>query len=375
PRGERAAGTAPGGDPDRERGAGTEGAAPNTYTVRLDRSRPVETLTVMTDPVAAGGAGTGFLEAYVPGEGWRRIGPLAASGWTQADLKGLRAEALRVVWTGPGAAPRVRSLVPWFADGPRAGLALSRTETDAEIGGPAQRVDVILEGRRAAEVRGPLTAGAPRGITVRLPAQAVVPRGTTATVPLEVSVAPDVPSGSYEVPVSFDGQRQVLTVRAFPRTGGPDLARTGTASSSGDETPDFPAALANDGDPETRWSSPVEDGAWWQVELAEPARIGQVVLHWQDAHASRYRVQVSSDGRAWRTAATVRDGRGGRESVRMDAADTRFLRVQGDARATEYGYSLWAVETYAVAEAPAGGPGGPGTPQGEPADPPPPGSP
>ncbi|MFI9003830.1 beta-N-acetylglucosaminidase domain-containing protein [Streptomyces sp. NPDC053541] len=379
PRGERAAGTAPGGDPDRERGAGPGGAAPDTYTVRLDRSRPVETLTVMTDPVAAGGAGAGFLEAYVPGEGWRRIGPLAASGWTQADLKGLRAEALRVVWTGPGAAPRVHSLVPWFADGPRAGLALSRTETDAEIGGPAQRVDVTLEGRRAAEVRGPLTAAAPRGITVRLPAQAVVPRGTTATVPLEVSVAPDVPSGSYEVPVSFDGQRQVLTVRAFPRTGGPDLARTGTASSSGDETPDFPAALANDGDPETRWSSPVEDGAWWQVELAEPARIGQVVLHWQDAHASRYRVQVSSDGRVWRTAATVRDGRGGRESVRMDAAGTRFLRVQGDSRATEYGYSLWAVETYAVAEAPAGGPdgpgGGPGTPQGEPADPPPPGSP
>ncbi|MFE5298588.1 beta-N-acetylglucosaminidase domain-containing protein [Streptomyces sp. NPDC056632] len=340
----------------RDRGSGVRAdAGQDAYTVRLDRSRPVETLTVMTEP----GTAAGFLEAYVPGEGWRRLGPLAASGWTQADLKGLRAEALRIVWGGAGPG-RVRSLVPWFADEPRAGLELARTETDAEIGGPAQRVDVVLEGRRAAEVRGALTTRAPEGITVRLPKEAVVPRGTRATVPLEVSVAADVPAGSYTVPVSFAGEERVLTVRAFPRTGGPDLARTATASSSGDETPDFPAAYALDGDPATRWSSPLEDGAWWQMELAEPARIGRVVLHWQDAHASRYRVQVSADGRTWRTAATVRDGRGGVESVRMDAAGTRFLRVQGDARATEYGYSLWTVETYAVEERPAvpGQPGG-----------------
>ncbi|MFJ9826069.1 beta-N-acetylglucosaminidase domain-containing protein [Streptomyces sp. NPDC101160] len=341
-----------GADRERRPDVKPEAATPDgSYTVRLDRSRPLTALTVMTEPGAgAGGGPVGFLEAYVPGEGWRRIGPLTASGWTQADLKGLRADALRVVWDGaPG---RVRSLVPWFADEPRAGLELARGETDAEIGGEAQRVDVTLVGRSAGEVRGPLAARPPKGITVRLPKEATVLRGTKSVVPLEVSVAADVPSGSYTVPVSFEGEERVLTVRAFPRTGGPDLARTATASSSGDETPDFPAAYALDGDPATRWSSPLEDGAWWQMELAEPARVGRVVLHWQDAFASRYRIQVSADGRVWRTAATVRDGRGGVESVRMDAPDTRFLRVQGDARGSEYGYSLWAVEAYAVEEAP-----------------------
>lgn len=154
----------------------------------------------------------------------------------------------------------------------------------------------------------------------------------------------------YEVPLTFGGQESTLTVRAFPRTGGPDLARTAKASSSGDETPDFPASAASDGDPETRWSSPVEDGAWWGTELPKPVRLGQVVLNWQDAYASRYRIQVSADGRVWRTAATVAEGRGGRESVRMDAKDTRFIRVQGESRATEYGYSLWSVEAYAVAD-------------------------
>ncbi|MFE9136640.1 beta-N-acetylglucosaminidase domain-containing protein [Streptomyces sp. NPDC007355] len=343
--------------------------APGSYTVRLDRARPVEALTVMAEPVTgAAGRTDARVEAYVSGEGWRPLGPLSASGWTQAELKGLKAEALRVVWSGEGPAPEVRSLVPWFADGPRAGLDLARTETDAEIGGPAQRVDVELSGRRAGEVRGPLTAKAPKGITVRLPKQAAVERGARTTVPLEVSVAPDAPAGAYRVPVSFAGEERVLTVRAFPRTAGPDLARTATASSSGDETADFPASSAVDGDPATRWSSPAEDGAWWQLELPAPARIGQVVLHWQDAYASRYRVQVSADGRVWRTAATVAAGRGGRESVRMDAADTRFLRVQGETRATRYGYSLWSVETYAVAppEKPAAPAGKPAPAEGAP---------
>ncbi|MFF9910346.1 beta-N-acetylglucosaminidase domain-containing protein [Streptomyces sp. NPDC013457] len=341
----------------------------DAYTVRLDRSRPLESVTVMTEP---GSGESARVEAYVPGEGWRPLGPVSPTGWTQTDVKGLRADAVRIAWDGADGRsdPRVRSLVPWFADEPPAELVLARGELDAEIGGPAGRVDVRLVGRSTDEVRGALTARAPKGIAVRLPKEARVPRGTRASVPLEVSVAPDVPAGSYQVAVSFAGEERILTVRAFPRTAGPDLARTATASSSGDETPDFPAALALDGDPATRWSSPAEDGAWWQLELASPARIGQVVLHWQDAYASRYRIQVSADGRTWRTAATVAEGRGGRESVRMDAADTRFLRVQGDRRATQYGYSLWSVETYAVA--PPEEPVTPAEPEetGRPEDPP-----
>lgn len=367
---EAAAWTGADRDPERE-----VDRASGSYTVKLDRSRPVESVTVLTGKPSDGPAGGGEpgdgkaaharVEAYVTGEGWRPLGPLDSSGWTQTELKGLRAEALRIVWDGGGPAPDVRSLVPWFADGPKAGLELSRSTADLEAGGPAGRVDLELTGRRAAEVRDVPTARAPKGISVRLPKEAAVERGGTTTVPMEVSVAPGTPSGEYRVPVSFAGEERVLTVRAFPRTGGPDLARTATASSSGDETPDFPAALAVDGDPATRWSSPAEDGAWFQLELAEPARIGQVVLHWQDAHASRYRVQVSADGRNWRTAATVPEGRGGRESVRMDAADTRFLRVQGEKRATPYGYSLWSVETYAVTPPTEGAPeteaGTPGT--------------
>ncbi|TQK44635.1 hyaluronoglucosaminidase [Streptomyces sp. SLBN-118] len=330
-------------------------------TVWLVRTRPVVAVTAMTEPSAGAGsggagsvgagAGSGSLEAHVPGEGWRLLGPLSASGWTQADAKGLRVDGVRI--TSAGERPvTVRSVVPWFADEPLAGLDLVRGEADAEIGGGPQKAGVQLTARRPAEVRGTLTAKAPPGIKVTVPKETTVPRGLGTTVPVEVTVPEGTPAGEYQVPLSFAGEERTLTVRAFPRTGGPDLARAaGTlASSSGDETADFPAASAIDGDPKTRWSSPPEDGAWWQLELARPARVGRVVLHWQDAYATRYRIQVSADGRTWRSAATVGDGRGGRETVRMDSRDTRFVRVQGEARATQYGYSLWSVEAYAVAE-------------------------
>ncbi|MFI6486432.1 beta-N-acetylglucosaminidase domain-containing protein [Streptomyces sp. NPDC050564] len=322
--------------------AADRGATADGRTVRFPRTRAVTAVSVLTDP------GTkGSVDAHVPGEGWRTLGPLSSGGATQVTAAGVYADALRV--TGP-APSRVRHLVPWFADSPAAALELNRSTTDVEIGG-TQRLTARLTSLRPADVRGALTARAPKGIEVKVPGSAsTLPRGTSVDLPVEVTVPPGTPSGTYEVTVALGPQTRTLTVRAFPRTTGPDLARTGVASSSGDETPDFPASAANDGDPGTRWSSPVEDGAWWQVRLAEPARLGQVVLRWQDAYPSSYRVQVSADGRVWRTAATVRDGRGGRESVRFDERDVRYVRVQGVKRATDYGYSLWSVEAYAVAE-------------------------
>ncbi|MFJ5737478.1 beta-N-acetylglucosaminidase domain-containing protein [Streptomyces microflavus] len=340
----------------------------HSYTVRLERARPVEAVTALAEP--ASDLTGAVVEAHVPGEGWRALGQLSPTGWTQTAAKGLRADAVRVTVPEaartappsylspslppapavPAGTPKLRALVPWFGDEPDAVLDLAHGETDAEIGGGPKRVAARLAGRRPAEVKGALTAKAPKGIEVRVPKQTTVPRGSRTEVPVDITVPADTPAGEYEVPLTFGGQESTLTVRAFPRTGGPDLVRTATASSSADETPDFPASAASDGDPETRWSSPVEDGAWWQAELPQPVRLGQVVLSWQDAYASGYRIQVSADGRTWRTAATAREGRGGRESVRMDAKDTRFVRVQGDARATQYGYSLWSVEAYAVAE-------------------------
>ncbi|ANB06435.1 hyaluronidase [Streptomyces ambofaciens] len=364
---------------------GPAGAAHGDPAVRFAHARPLETVTVLAEP------GTrGEVEIRDPGGDWRRVGALDASGATELAVR-RDAGAVRV--TGPDTSG-VRHLVPWSGAGERASLELTDdaerpsedhtddgeqagpdhtddgeqagpdhtddggrapgehagAETDAEIGG-ARRLTARLGSLRPADVRGTLTAKAPEGVEVHVPEGALtVPRGQEVDVPIEVRVAPDTPARSYDVRLAFGGTTRTLTVHAFPRTGGPDLARGGAARSSADETPDFPASAANDGDRRTRWSSPAEDDAWWQVELARPARLGQVVLRWQDAYASAYRIEVSADGLHWRTAASVRDGRGGRQALRMDEEDVRFVRVRGEERATRFGYSLWSVEAYAVEE-------------------------
>jgi hyaluronoglucosaminidase len=105
----------------------------------------------------------------------------------------------------------------------------------------------------------------------------------------------------------------------------------------------------------TRWSSPVADGSWVRVERPAPAKAGRVVPRWQDADAARYQILTSAGGATWRTAATVADGNGGRETIRLDSpADTRFLRMRGVRRATTYGYSLFILEAHSITGRPPG---------------------
>ncbi|MEU9097483.1 beta-N-acetylglucosaminidase domain-containing protein [Streptomyces sp. NPDC048361] len=176
--------------------------------------RPVEALTVLAAPGT-----TGEVQAHTPGEDWRTLGALDPSGWTEIAAHGVRADAVRVT----GEASGVRRLVPWYADEPPAHLALGPATVDAEPGGPPQRVTASVAAMGPGVVRGALSARAPRGVTVRLPREVTVARGTRRDVPVEVSVAPGTPSGDYRVPVSFGGREDILTVRARPRTGGPDL--------------------------------------------------------------------------------------------------------------------------------------------------------
>ncbi|MQY15093.1 hypothetical protein SRB5_52710 [Streptomyces sp. RB5] len=312
-------------------------------TLPLGRTA-LDTLTLLTEPGA-----TAAVALRVPGSGWLPAGKLSPSGFTELrPPRGVRADAVRLSWPG-GAAPVVHEVVPWAAGDEALRLELERSVVDVAIGGRAQSVGGRLSGRAPRAVRAALSARAPEGIEVSVPGRVDVPRGASAAVRVSVAVPKGTRPGTYPATVRVaGGETRTLTVRAYRPAAGKDLARGQAAESSGDETPDFPAPAAVDGDPRTRWSSPAGDEAWLRVTLAEPARVGEVVLYWQDAYASRYRVEVSGDGVHWRTGAVVTAGRGGRESVRMDERGVRYVRVVGDERGTVYGYSLWSLEVRAV---------------------------
>ncbi len=250
-------------------------------------------------------------------------------------------------------------MIPWYADAPAARLTLSDTTVDAVTGAAPTEARAFVEAGRPEGVAGELRTEVPavaKGLTVTPAAAVSVPRGGRVGTSLLVTATAETPSGTYQVPVTFTAgtttERQVLQVHVVPPTGGADLTPTATATSSGDETPAFPASAVADGDPKSRWSSPATDGAWVQLKLPQAVHLGAAVLHWQAAYAAAYRLQASADGVTWTTVATVDDGTGGTETVRFDAPGTRYLRVQGVTRATKYGYSLWGIETYAVSANP-----------------------
>ncbi|KRV49406.1 hypothetical protein AQ490_20695 [Wenjunlia vitaminophila] len=136
-----------------------------------------------------------------------------------------------------------------------------------------------------------------------------------------------------------------------------DVARDGTASASSVYDLDpakFAAEHVNDGDLGTRWGSnspengyPDPSREWVQVELAEPSPVHHVVIHWETAHAAHYEVQVSDDGETWRTALDVPNAPGGREVLELNlTTPVRFVRMQGVAVATGWGYSIWSMEVW-----------------------------
>lgn len=123
-----------------------------------------------------------------------------------------------------------------------------------------------------------------------------------------------------------------------------DLAAGKKAVASSVETADFPAIYAFDGnDSTTRWSSAFQDSQWVRVDLDTVRAVSEVVLKWEAAYASSYRIETAPDTLHWTVQKVVTNGTGGTETVSFPAVNARYVRIFGVKRATAYGISLWEV--------------------------------
>ncbi|WP_377704949.1 di-heme oxidoredictase family protein [Pseudoduganella sp. UC29_71] len=116
------------------------------------------------------------------------------------------------------------------------------------------------------------------------------------------------------------------------------------ATSSEPENGGLAAPLAIDGKATTRWASKAENGAWIQFDFGAKTPIGYMKLLWENAYGKQYAVQSSDDGQNWAQSRYVSNGQGGTEEFFNLGIHARFVRLQGVARATNYGYSLFEVE-------------------------------
>ncbi|WP_327290273.1 galactose-binding domain-containing protein [Streptomyces sp. NBC_01198] len=144
-----------------------------------------------------------------------------------------------------------------------------------------------------------------------------------------------------------------LALYGTPSSGGGDpgggtatlLSQGKTATASSSENASFTASNAVDGNTGTRWSSAFSDPQWLQVDLGASHSISQVVLNWEAAAGKAYQIQTSSDGANWTTVYSTTTSTGGVQTLPVTGTG-RYVRVNGTARTTQYGYSLWEFQVY-----------------------------
>ena len=126
-----------------------------------------------------------------------------------------------------------------------------------------------------------------------------------------------------------------------------------TASASSEENGTNTAGKAVDGDLSTRWESAQgKDGEWLQLELAASVTIYQMKIFWEAASAKEYKVYFSETGKEgdW---VEVYHGNSS-QGARTDAVDpavimqTKYIKIVGLSRTTNYGYSIFEVELYGI---------------------------
>lgn len=120
------------------------------------------------------------------------------------------------------------------------------------------------------------------------------------------------------------------------------------ASSSAKEATN-PMAVSDD-NVGTRWSSEYKDDEWIYVDLGETKEIASVVFNWESAQAKAFRLQVSDDAVHWKDVYSTMEASGGMETINFKPLNTRYVKMQGVKRATEWGYSLFEFEVYGKAK-------------------------
>ena len=124
------------------------------------------------------------------------------------------------------------------------------------------------------------------------------------------------------------------------------LGKAATASSFDPYNGNFTAGQAFDGNNSTRWASSWTDNEWIQVDLGSQRAFTKVQLVWEGGFGKGYRIEQSNDGTTWSPISTVTNGDGNVDTLDVNG-NARYVRMQGVARGTGYGYSLFEFGVYA----------------------------
>lgn len=121
-----------------------------------------------------------------------------------------------------------------------------------------------------------------------------------------------------------------------------DAAEQKPVSASSTFDGGFLPELALDGDGQTRWASRVGSGEeWLQVDFGKNVRIDCLCIRWEAAYAVDYEVQVSKNGKKWKTIRHQTAGAGGDERLDNLNGKGRWLRIVCHKPGAFPLYSIW----------------------------------
>jgi len=150
----------------------------------------------------------------------------------------------------------------------------------------------------------------------------------------------------------FDNLRALNLVSTENPNPTVNLALNKTATASTLENTTFTANQATDGNAGTRWASSFANATEWiYVDLGSNYNINRVVLKWEAAYATQYKVQLSTDTvfTENETVSNQTASDGGTDDLTVSGSG-RYLRILCNAKAlSPYGYSLFEIEAYGSA--------------------------
>lgn len=113
-----------------------------------------------------------------------------------------------------------------------------------------------------------------------------------------------------------------------------------------DKAEDFFAGNAIDGKANTRWSSIFEEPQWFILDLGEEFDVDKLIISWESAFASSYKIGVSSDRSAWKEVFSTTSGRGGTETVTFPISRARYIKIDLLSKNGDWGFSVWEISVY-----------------------------
>jgi PKD repeat protein len=125
-----------------------------------------------------------------------------------------------------------------------------------------------------------------------------------------------------------------------------NVALWNKATASSSETTDYMPADAIDANTSSRWASQFRDNQWFKIELDSMYVLGKIKITWENAFASQYEIQTSTDDVNWKTIFIESKGNGTIDEIKFSPDTAKYVRINLLKRATSYGFSFYEFEIY-----------------------------